>query len=161
LYVDPLIANQSFSRTIALAKGYKLSSYDAAYLEPALRQGLPITTLDKNFTKLEKFMSLFGLFGSRVPSESASLIEGCTTLTQIPGKEIIKSLGLIEYTKKDIAGDAPKISSGIFESLLIAAQEKGANAVVNVRLMSGSYQTHGSKLQLTYVIAYGDAVVVN
>lgn len=106
-------------------------------------------------------MGLFGLFRSGVPSESSSLIEGCTTLTQIPGKEIIKSLGLIEYTKKDIAGDAPKLSSGIFESLLVAAQERGASAVVNVKLVSGSYQAHGSKWQVTYVIAYGDAVVTN
>jgi uncharacterized protein YbjQ (UPF0145 family) len=102
-----------------------------------------------------------GLFGLGGPDESSSLIEGCTTLAQVPGKEIIKSLGLIEYTKKGIAGDAPKLSSGIFESLLSAAKEKGANAVVNVKLMAGSYQAQGSQWQVTYVIAYGDAVVVN
>lgn len=103
-------------------------------------------------------MRLFRLGG---PAESASIIEGCTTLSQVPGKEIIKSLGLIEYTKKGVAGDAPKVSSGIFESLLAAAKEKGANAVVNVKLMSGSYQAQGSQWQVTYIIAYGDAVVVN
>lgn len=101
-----------------------------------------------------------GLFGLGGPDESASLIEGCTTLAQIPGKEIVRSLGVIEYTKKGIAGNAPKLSSGIFQSLLVAAQEKGANAVVNVKLMSGSYQAQGSQWQVTYVIAYGDAVIV-
>lgn len=101
-------------------------------------------------------MGLFGLLGA---SDSASLIEGCTTLTQIPGKEIVKSLGIIEYTKKGIAGDVPKLSAGIFQSLLAAAQEKGANAVVNVKLVSGSYQAQGSQWQVSYIIAYGDAVV--
>jgi len=102
-----------------------------------------------------------GLFGLGGPDDSASLIESCTTLDHVPGKEIVQSLGLIEYTKKGIAGDAPKLSSSIFESLLAAAKEKGANAVVNVKLMSGSYQAQGSQWQVTYIIAYGDAVVIN
>ena len=54
LYVDPLTANQSFSRTMALARAYKLSSYDAAYLELALRKGLSIATLDKGLVKAAK-----------------------------------------------------------------------------------------------------------
>ena len=102
-----------------------------------------------------------GFLGLGGPEESSSLIEGCTTLPSIPGKEIIKSLGLIEYTKKGIAGDVPKISGNIFESLLSAAKEKGADSVVNVKVMSGSYQARGSEWQVTYVIAYGDAVVTN
>lgn len=32
----------------ALARKYKLSSYDASYLDLAMRKGLPIATLDKN-----------------------------------------------------------------------------------------------------------------
>ncbi len=102
-----------------------------------------------------------GLFGLGGPEESFSLIEDCTTLPSIPGKEIVKSLGLIEYTKKGIAGDIPKISANIFESLLSAAKEKGADSVVNVKVMSGTYQAQGSQWQVTYVIAYGDAVVTN
>jgi predicted nucleic acid-binding protein len=54
LHVDSLTANQSFSRTMALARAYKLSSYDAAYLELALRKGLPIATLDKDIMKSAK-----------------------------------------------------------------------------------------------------------
>jgi predicted nucleic acid-binding protein len=54
LYVDSLTANQSFSRTMALARAYKLSSYDAAYLELALRKGLSIATLDKGIVKAAK-----------------------------------------------------------------------------------------------------------
>jgi predicted nucleic acid-binding protein len=54
LYVDSLTANKSFSRTMSLARAYKLSSYDAAYLELALRKGLSIATLDKGLVKAAK-----------------------------------------------------------------------------------------------------------
>ncbi|EGQ7791990.1 YbjQ family protein [Vibrio parahaemolyticus] len=100
-----------------------------------------------------------GLFGLGGPEESTSLIKGCTTLPSIPGKEVVKSLGIIQYTKKGIAGDVPKISANIFESLLSAARKEGADSVVNVKVMSGAYDAQGSQWQVTYVIAYGDAVV--
>ena len=51
ILTDQLTAHQAFNRTQALARSYKLSSYDAAYLELALREGLPIATLDKMLTK--------------------------------------------------------------------------------------------------------------
>jgi len=54
LNVDPLTANQSFNRTMALARAYKLSSYDSAYLELALRRELPIATLDKGLIRAAK-----------------------------------------------------------------------------------------------------------
>jgi len=100
---------------------------------------------------------LFGLGGSE---ESAALIDGCYTLGEIPGKKIARALGIIKYAKKGISGDVPRISDGIFKNLLSAARDKGANAVVNVRLVSGSYQAKGSAWIVTYIIAYGDAVIV-
>jgi predicted nucleic acid-binding protein len=51
LHVDPLTSHQSFNRTMALSRIYKLSSYDAAYLELAIREGLPLATLDKDLRK--------------------------------------------------------------------------------------------------------------
>jgi len=54
LHVDPLTSNQSFNRTITISRAYKLSSYDAAYLELAIREGLPIATLDKGLLKAAK-----------------------------------------------------------------------------------------------------------
>lgn len=51
IQVDPLTANQAFSRTLTLANAYKLSSYDAAYLELAVRESLPLASLDKNLVK--------------------------------------------------------------------------------------------------------------
>lgn len=51
--VDTRTANQVFGQTNSLAKAYRLSSYDydAAYLELALREGLPLATLDKGLFK--------------------------------------------------------------------------------------------------------------
>jgi predicted nucleic acid-binding protein len=54
LVVDAVTAQQAFNRTLALARAYKLSVYDAAYLELALREGLPLATLDKDLVKAAK-----------------------------------------------------------------------------------------------------------
>ncbi|MDX2253477.1 MAG: type II toxin-antitoxin system VapC family toxin [Nitrospira sp.] len=44
----------ALSDTLQLARRYKLSSYDASYLELALRLGLPLATLDENLQKAAK-----------------------------------------------------------------------------------------------------------
>ena len=44
--VDPRTAERALGETLQLARRFKLSSYDAAYLELALREGLPLATLD-------------------------------------------------------------------------------------------------------------------
>ena len=54
IQVDPLTAQQSFNRTLALGRAYNLSSYDAAYLELAIREGIALATLDKNLIKVAK-----------------------------------------------------------------------------------------------------------
>ena len=52
--VDPLTANQSFSHIMALSRAYKLSSYDAAYLELSIRERLPLASLDKGLVRAAK-----------------------------------------------------------------------------------------------------------
>lgn len=42
---------RALSDTLALARRYGLSSYDASYLELALRRGLPLASLDKDLLK--------------------------------------------------------------------------------------------------------------
>lgn len=54
IQVDPLTAQQAFNRILSLARSYKLSSYDASYLELAIREGLPLATLDKDLKKAAK-----------------------------------------------------------------------------------------------------------
>jgi predicted nucleic acid-binding protein len=44
--VDPETDRQAWSATVRLAERHRLTLYDAAYLELALRRGLPLATLD-------------------------------------------------------------------------------------------------------------------
>jgi predicted nucleic acid-binding protein len=44
--IDDSTASQAWQETISLARLHGLSVYDAAYLELALRLGLPLATLD-------------------------------------------------------------------------------------------------------------------
>lgn len=49
--VDPETFSRSLSDTLHLARRYRLSAYDASYLELALREGIPLATLDKDLQK--------------------------------------------------------------------------------------------------------------
>lgn len=51
---DPATAHHALGETLSLARRYKLSAYDASYLELALREGLPLATLDANLAKAAK-----------------------------------------------------------------------------------------------------------
>ncbi|MBT3256959.1 MAG: type II toxin-antitoxin system VapC family toxin [Deltaproteobacteria bacterium] len=55
----PIIVEQEppermIKENFALARKHKLSSYDASYLDLAMRKGLPIATLDKNLLAAAK-----------------------------------------------------------------------------------------------------------
>ena len=55
--VDEAAINQAWGATHLLAQRRQLTSYDAAYLEMAIRLGLPLATLDKDLAaaaKIEK-----------------------------------------------------------------------------------------------------------
>jgi len=54
IHVDSLTAKHAFDRILSLAREYKLSSYDAAYLELAIREALPLSTLDKKLINAAK-----------------------------------------------------------------------------------------------------------
>ncbi len=47
IYVEHHTHAHCFSSILALSRSHGLSSYDAAYLDLAIRKGLPIATLDK------------------------------------------------------------------------------------------------------------------
>jgi len=49
--VDSRTASHALADTLQLARRFKLSSYDAAYLELALRQGLGLATLDADLRR--------------------------------------------------------------------------------------------------------------
>lgn len=52
--VDTATFVHTLSDTLQLARRYKLSAYDASYLELALRSGLPLATLDEDLQKAAK-----------------------------------------------------------------------------------------------------------
>lgn len=60
--VDQATAAHALGNTLNLARRYKLSAYDAAYLELALRTGTPLATLDTGLAKAatNAGVSIFG-----------------------------------------------------------------------------------------------------
>jgi predicted nucleic acid-binding protein len=54
IQVDEETAYRAFHETSQLAYKEKLTSYDASYLELALRLGLPLATKDKSLAKIAK-----------------------------------------------------------------------------------------------------------
>jgi predicted nucleic acid-binding protein len=54
IVVDKATATQALGETLNLARRYALSAYDAAYLELALREALPLATLDADLAKAAK-----------------------------------------------------------------------------------------------------------
>ncbi len=51
---DSATSSHALADTLQLARRYKLSAYDASYLELALRRGLALATLDENLLKAAK-----------------------------------------------------------------------------------------------------------
>jgi len=51
---DTATFQNAFSSILQLARRYNLSAYDASYLELALRQGIPLATLDEDLQKAAK-----------------------------------------------------------------------------------------------------------
>ena len=47
ILVDAETADRAWDKTLDLAQQHRLSAYDAAYLELAMRHGVPLATLDK------------------------------------------------------------------------------------------------------------------
>ena len=54
IVVDPATFTHALGDTLQLARRYKLSAYDASYLELALRRGLPLASLDEDLHKAAK-----------------------------------------------------------------------------------------------------------
>jgi predicted nucleic acid-binding protein len=52
--VRPTDLKQSFEQILSLARQQELSQYDAAYLELAVREGLPLATLDGELQRAAK-----------------------------------------------------------------------------------------------------------
>jgi len=62
--VDPQTSLRAFGETFKLAQNYQLSAYDAAYLELAMRQNLPLATLDNRLQEVAKRCGVELLIGN-------------------------------------------------------------------------------------------------
>ena len=51
IQVDTVGLDRAFQQILSAARFYRLSAYDAAYLELAIREGLPLATLDNDLRK--------------------------------------------------------------------------------------------------------------
>lgn len=56
--VDEMALDQAWGATHLLAQQHRLTSYDAAYLELAIRRGLPLATLDKELVAAAKIQKV-------------------------------------------------------------------------------------------------------
>ena len=54
IQVDTLGVDRAFQQILSTAREHSLSAYDAAYLELAIREGLPLATLDEELRKAAK-----------------------------------------------------------------------------------------------------------
>lgn len=54
IVADPTTFSRALSDTLQVARRYRLSAYDASYLELAMRQGLALATLDQALQKAAK-----------------------------------------------------------------------------------------------------------
>ena len=48
--VEPVIYDSTMEKILAIGRSHQLSSYDSAYLELAMRHGIPIATLDSRLS---------------------------------------------------------------------------------------------------------------
>ena len=55
---DARTSEQAFSRTMAIARSFHLTSYDTSYLELSARTGLPISSLDGQLRKAAGLLDL-------------------------------------------------------------------------------------------------------
>lgn len=58
IQVDSHTSSQAWKETLTLARRYGLSVYDAAYLELAIRESLPLATLDQALAKVARRVKL-------------------------------------------------------------------------------------------------------
>ena len=59
---DDEAPNRAFTHLLALCRTHRLTSYDAIYLELAIRRSLPLATLDDDLRKIAKKLGV-GLLG--------------------------------------------------------------------------------------------------
>jgi uncharacterized protein YbjQ (UPF0145 family) len=83
--------------------------------------------------------------------------------SEIPGKNIKNVLGLVRGVSDTQASTKEEFSLSETEALydmLKNAKNMGANAIIDAKVSTGTYQTQGSQWQVSQAIYTGTAIVV-
>ncbi|EJO6308834.1 hypothetical protein NRS54_004114 [Salmonella enterica] len=80
--------------------------------------------------------------------------------TSVPSDmKVIKNFGLVKATTAEISAKYRNEDDALLSALFSEATKTGANAIINFRYTSGSYNT-GNGYFASYLIATGDAVLL-
>ena len=58
IVLDEEGTGRAFDQVLSLARHHELSAYDAAYLDLAMREGLPLATLDEQLSKVARKLGI-------------------------------------------------------------------------------------------------------
>jgi uncharacterized protein YbjQ (UPF0145 family) len=84
----------------------------------------------------------------------------CYLGSNIPGKIIKESFGLVNQITSDTDGKINTRIDDLMKDFLTKVQDIGGNAVINLRYQTGSYEANGSKWHRSYMLIYGEAVLI-
>jgi hypothetical protein len=100
-----------------------------------------------------------GFFKSK-QMEKISIISDCYTGSVVPNYTIEKVLGTIQLTRNGLDGNnVVDVVNDMFKSLVKCAEKEGADAVINVKTTTGSYEDRNEGGWIvSYITVYGEAV---
>ncbi|EEF6915517.1 hypothetical protein GPP46_004187 [Salmonella enterica] len=98
-----------------------------------------------------------GLFDRKM---DISITAHSQVFTSVPSDmKVIKNFGLVKATSAEISAKYRNEDDALLSALFSEATKTGANAIINFRYTSGSYNT-GNGYFASYLIATGDAVLL-
>lgn len=77
-----------------------------------------------------------------------------------PQMKVLKNFGLVKATTSEITAKYRNEDDELLAALFNEAKKLGANAIINLHYTSGSYQRNGHAFVTSYLIATGDAVLL-
>ncbi|EAS1943067.1 hypothetical protein DP152_16290 [Salmonella enterica subsp. enterica serovar Typhimurium] len=99
-----------------------------------------------------------GLFDRKM---DISITAHSQIFTSVPSDmKIIKNFGLVKATTAEITFKYRNEDDELLFALFSEATKTGANAIINLQYTSGAYQRNGHTFVTSYLIATGDAVLL-
>lgn len=99
-----------------------------------------------------------GLFDKKLDVSTTTHFQIFTSAP--PQIKILKNFGLVKATTSEITAKYRNEDDELLSALFTEATKLGANAIINLQYISGSYQRNGHAFVTSYLIATGDAVLL-